>query len=205
LHRIENQYVRVDGTPPNRPEDDPTLADFTDDGQTEVSGRIKLGAAVLERLVELRLFGPSEDHIREAEDHIREAAAAWRRRRGGGGADAAGVREPRRPLPTAGAGDIAVPIERFVMSVESCVTITGSGTIIAGEVWAGVVHAGDALVLIRDGVPWRTTCLDVDMVNFTRDQLDIPGSSPILLIVSDIKGLEPSEGDLIIRRADLAN
>jgi hypothetical protein len=37
-------------------EDDPTLADFTDDGQTEVSGRMKLSAAVLERLVELDLL-----------------------------------------------------------------------------------------------------------------------------------------------------
>jgi hypothetical protein len=46
-------------------EDDPTLADFTDDGQTEVSGRMKLSAAVLERLVELNLLGPDKARIRD--------------------------------------------------------------------------------------------------------------------------------------------
>jgi hypothetical protein len=34
----------------------PDLADLTDDGQTEVPGRMKLSAAVLERLVELDLL-----------------------------------------------------------------------------------------------------------------------------------------------------
>jgi len=91
------------------------------------------------------------------------------------------------------------------MRVESCFTIAGSGTIVAGEVWAGVVHAGDALELIHDGVPRRTTCLDVDIVNLRRDQVDTAAFTPILLIVSEIEGLEPSEGDCIVRVADPAD
>jgi len=57
-----------------------------------------------ERLAKLsEEFGVTRERIREIESRAR--------RRGGGGADSAGVREPRRPLPTAGAGEVLMELD----------------------------------------------------------------------------------------------
>ena len=65
--------------------------------RAEIAARRMLNSAVLEALGELN----------EREQQV----LRLRFGRGGGGADAAGVREPRRPLPTAGAGNVQIDLD----------------------------------------------------------------------------------------------
>jgi len=67
-----------------------------------------------------------------------------------------------------GPGVVAEP---FSLVVEDVFTITGRGTVVTGTVATGTVHRGDAVEIVRDGVPVMKAT--VSGVESFRKQVDV--------------------------------
>lgn len=87
--------------------------------------------------------------------------------------------------------------EPFEMRVDHCWTITGRGTVVAGEIVSGMVRTGDLVTLVHAGERHDVMCRGVEMIDWRRSDPRAPTYPAIGLWLPEVERFDPVEGDVV--------